>query len=211
MSLHDSRFIVFEGLDGAGTTTQAAKLQAHFARRGTPSFLTNEPTSDPVGTFIRRLLTRKERGGDGADYRPGEQVMGLLFAADRLAHSRLIAERLAQGEHVVCDRYLFSSMAYQTLDPDITGEWVIDVNRGCAVPHVTLFIAVPVEACLARIGSRGAERSVYETRAHLEAIARNYERLLPAYEAGFGRVVRIDGDRPVDDVHASVVKVVESL
>jgi dTMP kinase len=132
--------------------------------------------------------------------------MGLLFAADRLAHSQLIDDRLARGEHVVCDRYLFSSMAYQTIDPDITGEWVVDVNRGCAVPHVTLFIAVPVDVCLTRVGSRGAATSIYETRSHLETIARNYERLLPRYQEHLGPVVRIDGNRPIDEVHEDVVR-----
>ena len=83
MPLNYPRFIVFEGLDGAGTTTQAAKLQAYFTRRGTASFLTNEPTSEPIGAFIRRLLTGKE--GAGGKYHPGERAMGLLFAADRLA------------------------------------------------------------------------------------------------------------------------------
>ena len=209
MPLNDSRFIVFEGLDGAGTTTQAAKLQAYFTRRGTPSFLTNEPTSEPIGAFIRRLLTGKE--GAGGNYHPGEQAMGLLFAADRLAHSQVIEQRLHQGEHVVCDRYLFSSMAYQTLDPAITGEWVVDVNRGCATPHVTFFVAVPVEVCLARITARHAELSIYETRAHLETIARNYERLLPLYEKTCGRVVRIDGAKSIDEVHEDVVAGLTSL
>jgi dTMP kinase len=205
MPQNDARFIVFEGLDGAGTTTQAARLQAHFTRHGTPSFLTNEPTPEPIGAFIRRLLTAQERGRDGTPYRPDEQTMGLLFAADRLAHSEMIAARLEAGEHVVCDRYLFSSMAYQTLDPDITGEWVIDVNRGCAIPHVTLFIAVPVEVCLARIHARGTATSAYETRTHLQTIARNYERLLPMYEATCGRVSRIDGNQSIDEVHDAVV------
>jgi dTMP kinase len=203
MPLNDARFIVFEGLDGAGTTTQAAKLQAYFTRRATPSFLTNEPTSEPIGAFIRRLLTGKER--EGGNYHPGEQAMGLLFAADRLAHSRQIRERMELGEHIVCDRYLFSSMAYQTLDPSITGEWVIDVNHGCAIPHVTFFIAVPVEMCLARITARHAALSMYETRSHLETIARNYERLLPLYQNTCGKVVRIDGSKTIDEVHLDVV------
>jgi thymidylate kinase len=159
-----ARFIVFEGLDGAGTTTQAAKLQALFTRRGTPSFLTNEPTPDPVGVFIRRLLTGNERAGDGTPYVPGERVMGLLFAADRMAHSAVIEARRRAGEIVVCDRYIFSPMAYQTLDT-----------------------------------------TIYENRAHLETIARNYERLLPQYEANFGEVIRVDGTMGVDDVHAAVV------
>lgn len=209
MPRNDSRFIVFEGLDGAGTTTQAAKLQAQFTRRATPSFLTNEPTSDPIGAFIRRLLSGQERGGDGGPYRPGEETMGLLFAADRLAHTGVIRSRLEAGEHVVCDRYLLSSMAYQTLDPDVTGEWVIQVNQGCAVPDVTLFIAVPVDVCLARVGARGGASSIYENKTHLETISRNYERLLPLYEETFGRVVRIDGTRSVDEVHDAVAEALD--
>lgn len=201
----EARFIVFEGLDGAGTTTQAAKLQAWFTRKGTASFLTNEPTSDPIGTFIRRLLTGTERGADGAPYRPSEKVMGLLFAADRLAHSAVIESRRRAGEHVVCDRYVFSSMAYQTLDPSIRAEWVIDVNQGCAVPDVTLFLAAPVDVCLARVAARRGDTTIYENRAHLETIARNYETLLRQYEASFGTVVRIDGTMGVDDVHDAVV------
>jgi dTMP kinase len=200
-----ARFIVFEGLDGAGTTTQAAKLQALFTRRGTPSFLTNEPTPDPVGVFIRRLLTGNERAGDGTPYVPGERVMGLLFAADRMAHSAVIEARRRAGEIVVCDRYIFSSMAYQTLDPAIRAEWVIDVNQGCAVPDVTIFLAAPADVCLARVAARRGDTTIYENRAHLETIARNYERLLPQYEANFGEVIRVDGTMGVDDVHAAVV------
>ena len=205
----EARFIVFEGLDGAGTTTQAAKLQALLTRGGTASFLTNEPTSDSIGTFIRRLLTGSERAGDGSPYRPGEKVMGLLFAADRLAHSAVIAARLRADEHVVCDRYIFSSMAYQTLDPGVRADWVIDVNQGCAVPDVTLFLAAPVEVCLARVAARRGDPGIYENRDHLETIARNYERLMPQYEASFGNIVRIDGTRSVDEVHAAVVEALE--
>jgi dTMP kinase len=137
--------------------------------------------------------------------------MGLLFAADRLAHSREIDSHLAAGEHVVCDRYLLSSMAYQTLDESVTGEWVIEVNAGCTIPHLTLFLSAPVDVCLTRIRSRGGEASIYETRAQLESIARNYERLLLLYAARFGPVVTIDGTKPIDQVHDAVVAAVESL
>jgi dTMP kinase len=206
MPRNDARFIVFEGLDGAGTTTQAARLQARFTRRATPSFLTNEPTTAPIGAFIRRLLTGQERGGDGATYRPGEHSMGLLFAADRLAHTDMIEARLDAGEHVVCDRYLLSSMAYQTLDPEVTPSWVVEINHGCAIPDLTIFIAVPAEVCLARIRARNEALSKYETLPHLEQIARNYEQLLPLYEATFGRVIRIDGTRSIDAVHDAIAE-----
>ena len=210
MPHNNARFIVFEGLDGAGTTTQAARLHAHFTSRGANGFLTNEPTPGPIGTFIRRLLTGKEHDREGAPYRPDERAMGLLFAADRLAHSREIESHLARGNHVICDRYLLSSMAYQTLDASISAEWVIDVNRGCAIPDLTLFVAVPVDVCLERIGARNAEKSIYESKGQLETIAANYERMLAIYEKKFGRVVRIDGARPIDEVHRAVREAVES-
>jgi dTMP kinase len=208
MPHRDARFIVLEGLDGAGTTTQTAKLQARCTRRGIPSFLTNEPTSDPVGTFIRRLLTGQERGSDGSSYRPDEDVMGLLFAADRLAHSRVIDARLEAGEHVICDRYVYSSMAYQTLDPAVSAEWVIDVNQGCAVPDMTVFLKVPVEVCVQRLSARRGNAAVYETRALLETVARNYEKLVHVYQAHFGPVVTLDGTKDVDEVHAAVVEAI---
>jgi len=208
MTRNTAQFIVFEGLDGAGTTTQAARLRDHFTQSGAAGFLTHEPTPEPIGAFIRRLLTAREHGGDGAPYRPDERAMGLLFAADRIAHSRVIETKLARGEHVICDRYLLSSMAYQTLDPHISPEWVMDVNRGCAIPHLTLFVAVPVEVCLSRIGARNAETSIYETRTQLETVAANYEKMLAVYEKSFGRVVRIDGTQSIDGVHAAVLQAV---
>jgi dTMP kinase len=211
MPRNNSRFIVFEGLDGAGTTTQAARLHDHFTRNGAASFLTNEPTPEPIGAFIRRLLTGKEEGRDGTTYRPDERAMGLLFAADRVAHSRVLNATLERGIQVVCDRYLLSSMAYQTLDQRITAEWVIDVNRGCAIPDLTLFVAVPVDVCLARINARKTDPSMYETRAELEKVSANYEKMLSIYEKQFGRVVRIDGTQSVDDVHAAVRAAVSSL
>lgn len=209
MPHRDARFIVLEGLDGAGTTTQAAKLQAHCTRSGHASFLTNEPTSDPVGAFIRRLLTGQEKAADGSLYRPGEDVMGLLFAADRLAHSRAIAAHLSAGEHVICDRYVFSSMAYQTLDASVSADWVIDVNQGCAVPDLTVFLSVPIDICLQRLSERKGTKAIYETRPLLATIAKNYEKLLPRYEAHFGPVVKLDGTRSVDDVHVAVIEALE--
>ena len=131
--------------------------------------------------------------------------MGLLFAADRLAHSRVIQARLEGGEDVLCDRYVFSSMAYQTLDPSVSVDWVIGINEGCAVPDLTIVLSVPVDECLRRLSARKGAVAIYETRALLETIEKNYERLLPRYEARFGRVVKLDGTRNVDEVHRAIV------
>lgn len=148
----------------------------------------------------------KEAGADGSPYRAPESSMALLFAADRLAHSREIAAHLAAGEHVICDRYVFSSLAYQTLDASITPEWVIEINRGCAIPDVTVFLDVPVDECLRRLSARAGASAIYETKELLEAVAKNYHSLMKSYEANYGRVVRLDGTRSIDEVGAAITE-----
>jgi dTMP kinase len=197
-----TRFIVLEGLDGAGTTTQARKLNDYFTQRGTDSFLTFEPTDGAIGTFTRELLT----GADTVSHR----VLGLLFAADRLAHSHVVRAQLDAGRAVVCDRYLLSSIAYQTLDPDISAEWVAEVNHGCAVPDLTIFVDVPVAECLQRIHARAEDRTIYEREDRLQTILANYRRHAPFYQQHFGRLATVDGTASVEAVHGAIVEVVES-
>lgn len=196
------RFVVLEGLDGAGTTTQARKLNDYFTQRGTDSFLTFEPTDGAIGTFTRELLT----GADTVSHR----VLGLLFAADRLAHSHIVRAQLDAGRVVVCDRYILSSIAYQTLDPDIDAGWVAEANHGCAVPDLTVFVDVPVAECLRRIHARAEDRTIYEREDRLETILANYRRHAAFYEERYGRLVTVDGTAPVEAVHAAIVEVVES-
>jgi dTMP kinase len=196
-----------EGLDGAGTTTQARKLHQYFTDTGVRSHLTREPTDGPVGVLIRDLLSGCVSPGDGVDAcGPAERELALLFAADRLEHSRAIAAKGLEGARVVCDRYIFSSMAYQTLDPTISAEWVKDINDGCAVPDVTFFLDVSVDECLRRITQRNEKATVYENPATLEAIHDNYIRLAGYYEQHFGPLVRIDGSKSALAVHSSILK-----
>ena len=206
MTMPERRFIVFEGLDGAGTTTQAGLLHDYLTRQGLDSFRTFEPTDGPVGRLIRELLA-----GPGDQGRPPELTMALLFAADRIAHSGRISEALAGGSHVVCDRYLFSSMAYQSLDPLIPGERVIELNRGCARPDITIFVDVPVETCLERISARSESRTIYEKADLLQTISENYQSLRGLYETTFGKTVTVDGTLSPTNVHRNAVEVITSL
>jgi len=203
MGTPSPRFVVLEGLDGAGTTTQAGRLHDWLTSFGAASFVTREPTDGPVGKLIRALLTGRATLGDGPG-RPGERALALLFAADRAAHAERIAERLSAGAHVICDRYVFSSLAYQTLDDALTPEWVAEANRGCAVPDLTLLLDVSVDVCLERIAARDDGRTIYERRDLLTRIAANYEKLRAFYTSRFGELVVIDGAAPPDAVHAAV-------
>ena len=200
-----SRFIVLEGLDGAGTTTQTAKLEEYFTKLKRDSFATREPTDGPIGKLLRDVLT-----GRLMRYRLAEREMALLFAADRLKHSRLVESKLLTSSHVVCDRYIFSSMAYQTLDPSISAEWVTQINAGFAKPNITLFLRVPVDECLRRIAERNESPTVYEKKDFLETVARNYETLSPYYREHVGPLVVVDGTLPENEVHAEIIRTLES-
>lgn len=200
-----SRFLVLEGLDGAGTTTQAAMLQDYFTKLNAGSFLTREPTDGPIGKLLRDVMS-----GRLMRYRMAEREMALLFAADRLTHSRLIESKLLTGSHVVCDRYLFSSLAYQTLDPSISAEWVTQVNQDFSRPHMTVFLRVPVDECLRRIAARNESPTIYEKKDFLETIAKNYQRLSPYYRNHVGPLEIIDGTASPDEVHTAVVKAIEA-
>jgi dTMP kinase len=201
MNSTKSRFIVIEGLDGAGTTTQARKLHDSFTLSGKDSFLTFEPTSGAIGTFTRSLLS--------TDDPPSQRVLGLLFAADRLAHTADIEENMRGGRDVICDRYVFSSIAYQTLDPSLSAEWVVESNRGCAVPDITLFVDVPVDTCLERIAARNEGRTIYESGERLRTILDNYRRLIDFYQRHYGKLITIDGTPSPDDVHAAILTAID--
>jgi dTMP kinase len=200
-----SRFIVLEGLDGAGTTTQAAMLQEYFTKLSSDSFLTREPTDGPIGKLLREVML-----GKLMRYKMAEREMALLFAADRLTHSRLIESKLLTGLHVVCDRYIFSSLAYQTLDPSIAAEWVTEINQDFSKPHMTVFLRVPVDECLRRISARNESPTVYEKKNFLQTINTNYEMQSPYYRENVGPLEIVDGTLPPEDVHTAVVKALES-
>ena len=206
------RFIVLEGIDGAGTTTQAQLLHAHLDEQGLESHLTNEPTSGPVGKLIREGLSGTLRDDNtGARVRFTEGAQALLFAADRVEHSVVIEAARDEGAHVVSDRYVHSSIAYQSTDSTIAPERVVEVNAGIAIPDVTFFLDVPVDVCLQRLAGRDDRPSIYEKKDLLEKIDANYRTTMALYEAHYGRVVVIDGTAAQDAVHTAIVSEARNL
>lgn len=188
------RFIVLEGIDGSGTTSQCRALAAVIeARSAHPVLITHEPSSGSIGRLIRARLA-----ADSAPLDP--HAMALLFAADRLDHvQNEIEPVLAAGGTVLCDRYLLSSWTYQALSCDRA--WVETINRVARWPDLTFVIDVPVDVAQARIARRaqaeGVAAEIYDRRELQLQVAAGYETLLAESRPG---VHRIDGTRPVAEV-----------
>ncbi len=162
-------FVALEGIDGAGTTTQAKALGSALRERGVPCLVTREPSDGPIGTYIRTVLA------GGATATPA--TMALLFAADRLDHvDRVIQPALERGEVVISDRYLLSSLAYQGTelgDP----AWVAALNSRALEPDITFLLDIPVEVAARRRSSRDAAAERYERDGFLEGVAQTYRDL----------------------------------
>lgn len=193
------RFIVLEGIDGAGTTTQAALLaDALRERLDVAVELTREPTDGPLGRVLREALAGRAR--------LDPVTLALAFAADRSDHvhhpQRGIAAALAAGRWVVSDRYLLSSLAYNR-GGAVTRDWLTAINRHALAPDLTLFLAVDPELALERIAARGGAPELFETREQLVAVDRAYRELI-ADGAADGPLLPLDGAAPVEQVAAAV-------
>ncbi len=196
-------FIVLEGLDGAGTTTQLERLATHLEAQGRVVLRTREPTDLPVGRLIRRTLQRDPDA-------PAPATLPWMFAADRADHlHREIEPALARGEVVISDRYLHSSLAYQSLQQPLDEVW--GLNASFRVPNLTVFVEVPVAESLRRISARGGERELFEEEGRLVAIRDSYHRVIERLRARGDHIVTLDGTGSIDEVTAALLPHVEAL
>ncbi len=142
--------VVLEGIDGAGTTTQAARLVTALNAAGHPTHGTREPSQGPVGRLLREMLAGQHAPVDAA-------TMSLLFAADRADHlAREIEVALLRGQIVVSDSYYHSSLAYQGADED--REWIANLNANARQPDVTFLLDVDVDLAAKRRADAGRPR-----------------------------------------------------
>ena len=209
MKARRGRFLVLEGLDGAGTTTQASRLCAWLASRGRRAHLTAEPSKGPVGTEIRQVLSGRLRGAGGGDFDP--RALALLFAADRLDHwESEIRPNLEAGLDVVSDRYVLSSLAYQGVT---TGDaaWVAAINGRAPAPDLTLFLRVRPAVALRRRYAATSEREIFEVPEFQRRVHRAYGRALARIVEAGERVADIAGEQPVEGVAADVARAVEKV
>lgn len=193
------KFIVLEGIDGSGTTTQCTRLATWLRERGHAVLETREPSTGSVGRLVREQL------GQGSG-RVDHQTLALLFAADRLDHLAIEVEpALRAGHVVVCDRYLLSSYAYQGLTSP--RDWIESINRRARRPDLTLWLDIEADVAAARVAARRATTGEPEERfdqlSLQRRLATGYREL--AEEAD--DTVRIDASGSVDGVATAIAHV----
>jgi len=197
------RLIVLEGIDGSGTTTQTERLVEHLRRRGRTAVFTREPSAGPVGRLLREVLLGHHRISRNVSL--DGRTMALLFAADRFDHlQREVEPLLAEGNDVVSDRYLMSSLAYQAEEAD--REWVALLARGIRPPDLTILLDIPIEVAAQRRLLAGRPEERYDADSYLSRVADNYRRLARADPSA----VILDGSAAREDVAAAVVAAVEA-
>ena len=165
-------FIVFDGMDGTGKTTQMRLLCDRLTSLGMETVLTCEPSTSPDGQALRRALSGKEPANNSR--------MAALFLLDRIGHNAEIAGWMAEGKTVISDRYYYASMAYQGQGDDF--EWVARMNLDC--PHIkkpdgAILLDMNPEDSMARIRANRQtdELEIYETVAQQEKIRARFARV----------------------------------
>ncbi|MCL2204093.1 MAG: dTMP kinase [Defluviitaleaceae bacterium] len=163
------KFIVFEGLEGSGKTTQLRLLAERLKTLGKPYLATRQPSDNPVGALMRTST-------DGFLTLENE-TMALLVAADRYQHVYgEISPALDAGKYVLCDRYYFSSFACQGIEPGVFARiaaYNALVMAYCR-PHITFFLDTAPEECMRRITANRDYGGLYDSLSQLEAIRQRY-------------------------------------
>lgn len=205
---YPGRFIVFEGLDGSGQTTQAQLLTKWFQeKRGQLAYYTKEPTDGPVGALLKLVLSRRLGcAKSNKEHDPLDEItMALFFAADRSDHlNNEIFPKLKQEIHVIGDRYYLSSLAYQSVLADY--EWIEEINRHTIQPDLTFFLDVPPALCVKRMQAQRWHVEIYEDLSNLEKVQRNFHYAIERRRKEGERIEIVNGNEPLKDVHRAIVQ-----
>jgi len=186
------KFISIEGVDGSGKTTQAKKLVKSLQQQAFDAIYTTEPSRGNVGRLIRSFVLNREQ-------RVPIAQEALLFAADRVDHVETeIKPQLERGKIVVCDRYVYSSLAYQGaagLDLD----WIDGINRFALKPDLALLLDVSLDVAVSRLKG---QKSVMENMSNLRKVRDVYLKL-----ARQRRMVLLDGNKSIEDLAESILRI----
>jgi dTMP kinase len=192
-------FIVLEGLDGSGTTTQLKLLDARLSREDIPHDTTFEPTDGPIGNLIRSILSHHTRAHPF--------TIAMLYAADRNEHLNSqdgVIAKASRGLRVVSDRYLFSSLAYQSVQCGM--EYVRALNSVFPLPRFLFFIDTPVEVCQRRLSGRG-EAELFDGFEFQAKVRSAYLETIRGFMDSGMTISVLEGDRAAETIHEDIWRI----
>lgn len=204
MQQKEGKFIVFEGIDGAGKTTQLDLLEKRLREEGRKVFRTAEPTDSPIGKMLREALGGKQKRTAGE--------MAAMFLLDRVSHNvdptDGIRKKLSEGYDVLCDRYYYSSLAYQGSETD--AKWVRDMNLNCPEilrPDLCIFLDLTPEESMRRIEKHRTSVEIYENRERLESVRKKFFAVFETLKDSENIRV-VDASGSVESIHEAICKLV---
>lgn len=193
-------FIVFEGIDGSGTSTQIKKLEESFPQK---IITTAEPTKSEIGKFLRKMLS--------GEFSVDEKTASYLFAADRCEHlygKNGIIENLQNDKIVVSDRYFFSSLAYQSVS--CGKELPKLLNSPFPLPEYLFYFEINPEISLNRVNSRGEKKEIYENLEIQKKTANLYDEIISEYENDKShkmKIIRIDASKSIEEIFQKIQEI----
>jgi dTMP kinase len=189
-------FIVLEGLDGSGSSTQVSLLAHKLQQLNHEVVATKEPTTGVIGQVIRDCLQHK--------FTVDPKALQLLFAADRADHIQtLIKPNLAKNKIVISDRYFFSSIAFGALE--LNFDFLSNLYQDFLIPDLVFLLKVPPAECIKRINKRGNEKELFEKKSTLTKVWEHYEKLAKLYP----NIHIIDGTQSIEVINVQILNVVE--
>lgn len=213
-NIYPGKFVVVEGIDGSGKTTQIKNLEKELLKKGYKVFSSKNPTDGAVGKFIREILAGKKKFSPVA--------FQYLFCADRAEQQKEIIARLKQGELVLMDRYFWSSVAYGAVDngidfskrknPDrsvfLVAFSILSVYSQFIVPDVTVYLKVPAQTAISRLRESRHSLDIYDKKEKLEKIAGGYDWLVKKFPKEF---LLIDGEKEEKEVAGEILEKLKNL
>lgn len=202
---YPGKFIVFDGLDGSGLSTQASLLVDFLNKRtknlklGYPgAHLTKEPTKSLIGGLINAQL--------GHMWKSSPECLQLLFSADRVLHlEKEVTPLLEKGVFVVCDRYLFSTLAFGSVEI-VDFDWLLNLQKNFLMPDLTFFLKVSPKVCVERIRKTRFEVTLFEKQEIFEKIWKNFEILSKKFE----NIYVLNGERPINEISEEVKEIIKT-
>lgn len=192
-------FIVLDGPDGAGLSTQAQLLEEWLRKKRKKVLLTKEPNFGLIGGIIKAALKN--------EWKTDQKTLQLLFSADRAHHlQKEIIPALKKGYIVISDRYILSTYCFGTID-GLSLDWLRSLNSQFIKPDITIILDVPPEVSLERIKKSRPSLELFEDRKKLEKIRENYRKL----KNEFPNTFVVDGTKSIEEVHEKIKKIVEKF